>query len=150
MMKLYKTKEEAKKEAADNRQMAFDYVGYMMVGSNFKKCECETTLREHRLAIRYKEMKEKEQFLLEDMWIKAIDKFLVEELPEELWQEPACFSFAEGEKDEQCKLVFETVHYVLELTGGCTGKNRAEVYCKLHRLGKSGGFSTVYAKLHKV
>ena len=70
-----------------NKQLAMEYVLYMMISSYFNKAKCKTEFLEKKLYLHYQEIKKEEQFILEDQCIDYIEQELFNELPEEIWKQ---------------------------------------------------------------
>lgn len=66
-----------------NKQMALEYVVYMIMTSYFKKSECDNSLFENKLFLNYKEQKEKEQIRMEDVAIKYMEEQVLPKLPKD-------------------------------------------------------------------
>ena len=70
-----------------DNQVAFEYVLYMIFGSYFRKAAHRNILLEQKMYLQYMEQKEKNQILMEDICIRFIEKKLMKQLPEELWNQ---------------------------------------------------------------
>ncbi len=60
-----------------NKQLAICYIIYMICGSYFHRCTCESPLTERKMYLHYREMKAGEQERLETMVIHEMDRFSV-------------------------------------------------------------------------
>ena len=69
------------------RQMVADYIVYMMVGSYFAKTICPSKIREKRMFMYYKDTKEDIQYELEEKCINFVEKKMMKNLPQEIWNE---------------------------------------------------------------
>ena len=69
-----------------NRQTAFEYVIYMIVGSYFEEARCKDPVRERGMHFHYRELSEREQLKMEDKCIRYTERFLAE-LPKGIWKE---------------------------------------------------------------
>ena len=58
-----------------NKQLAMCYIIYMICGSYFHRCTCESPLTEQKTYLHYREMKGAEQERLESMVIREMECF---------------------------------------------------------------------------
>lgn len=69
------------------KQMATDYIVYMMVGSYFVKTICSSKTKEKRLFLYYKDIKDSIQYEIEEKCINYVEKKMIKELPPQIWKE---------------------------------------------------------------
>lgn len=68
-------------------QTAFEYAMYMMFGSYFDKAVHKNKILEKKMRVQYMEQKEKNQIQMEDICIRFIEKKLMPQLPQGLWEQ---------------------------------------------------------------
>lgn len=68
-------------------QTAFEYAMYMMFGSYFDKAVYKNKILEKKMRVQYMEQKEKNQIQMEDICIRFIEKKLMPQLPQGLWEQ---------------------------------------------------------------
>lgn len=69
-----------------NNQTAFEYALYMIAASYFDKAVCDTKYTEKSMLLQYKEQKIENQYKMEDVCIRFMDK-LAETLPEKFFKQ---------------------------------------------------------------
>jgi hypothetical protein len=98
-----------------NKQLAMEYVLYMMASSYFNKAKCKTEFLEKKLYIHYQETKDKEQFVLEEQCINYIEQELFEELPEDVWDQDVEISLIKSSQNEPTEIRLIGPKYMLRL-----------------------------------
>lgn len=97
-----------------NEQKAMEYVVYMMVGSYFKKSSCISKWMEGRAFIEYKEMNVNKQLVMEEMSINFVEKVLLKELPQDVWQKEMRVKFNSYE-DGSSEIRFTGGEYLIRI-----------------------------------
>ena len=69
-----------------DNQVAFDYAVYMIVGSYFSKAKCTNPLLERGMRLQYCEQKLNDQYHMEDICIRYVEKELLKILPSRFWE----------------------------------------------------------------
>lgn len=115
-----------------DKNVAFDYAIYMIVGSCFDKTSCSNSLLEKKMRLQYLEQKPDAQYRMEDICISFAENVLAEALPKEFWKREAKVSFRKNPGDDSSTVQFACGEYVLAV--GRTGKGRRPaVQYKLYR-----------------
>ena len=105
-----------------DKQTAFEYAMYMMLGSYFNKTKCSNYLLEKKMRFHYWEQREKDQFELEKICLQWIEKELVPNLPEEVWnQDVEVRFFPSGDKGIR-DIQFHGPRFSLRVKGIYKGK----------------------------
>lgn len=105
-----------------NNQIAFDYAIYMIVGSYFAKAKCNNPILEKRMRLHYCEQKLDNQYRMEESCIRYVEKILLKELPNQLWEsemQVSILSLPEGGSE----IRFCNPNNILRMKGYYTGKN---------------------------
>lgn len=110
-----------KKEMGKDLQKAMEYVVYMMVGSYFRKTECESRWMEDTLHIEYLETKEKTQDMMEKQCIYFVEKVLRKKLPKQVWNEKMEVRFVSF-PDGSSEVRFQGAYYMLRVFVQYKGK----------------------------
>lgn len=111
----------AQKMNFTNNQKALEYAIYMMVGSYFKKAVCLNKAYEETLRVHYCEQKLDNQYHMEDQCIKYVESVLMEELPEDIWQEEVEARILVL-PNAPSEIRFTSPKYMLRLLGSFDGK----------------------------
>lgn len=114
-----------------DKNVAFDYAIYMIVGSCFDRTTCSNTLLEKKMRLQYLEQKTEQQYRMEDTCISFAENVLEKELPEEFWKREAKVSFHRNE-GEPSEVRFSCGGYVLAVSRKGSGRRQAVQY-KVYR-----------------
>ena len=105
-----------------DKQTAFEYAMYMMLGSYFNKANCKNYLLEKKMYFHYLLQKDKEQIELEDICLRWIEKELVPYLLEEVWNQNVEVRFFPTKDPGVRDIQFHGENYSLRVKGIYRGK----------------------------
>ena len=106
-----------------DKQTAFEYAMYMMLGSYFNKAKCSNYLLEKKMRFHYWEQKDKEQIDLEKICLRWIEKELVPILPEGVWDQEVEVRFLPSKDAGIRDIQFHGPNYSLRVKGIYRGRN---------------------------
>ena len=105
-----------------NRQTAFEYVIYMIVGSYFEESRCKDPVRERGMHFHYRELSEREQLKMEDKCIRYTERFLAE-LPKGIWKEKVQVRFLKNTGTDDKLVCFVGRSFLLAVGARYDGGN---------------------------
>lgn len=105
-----------------NNQTAFEYAMYMMLGSYFNKTSCKNFLLEKKMRLLYWEQREKNQIELEKICIRFVEKELMPQLPEDIWQQDVEVKFCPTKFKGYQDIQLHGPKYILRVRGIYRGK----------------------------
>lgn len=108
-------------------QTAFEYALYMMLGSYFDKAICRSKWQERKMFVQYQEQKEKQQYILEDICLRYIEKVLLPNLPKDFWQQEVEVRFRPTTFEGVHDIQFHGKEYVLRVGGIYRGKRNTRM-----------------------
>lgn len=111
-----------------DNQVAFEYVLYMIFGSYFRKAAHRNILLEQKMYLQYMEQKEKNQILMEDICIRFIEKKLMKELPEALWNQTVEVKIVPTELKGLREVQFRGPKYTLRVCAIYRGKGNTIIH----------------------
>ncbi len=120
-----------------DRQTAFNYVIYMIVGSYFRSARCRDRAREGRMHFHYREMKEREQIRMEDVCIRYAEKVLLG-LPKHFWEEDVEVRFVRNDCGDDTLVCFAGKGFVLAVGGRYAGGRTRLAHRVMRRRGARG------------
>lgn len=106
-----------------NNQTAFEYAMYMMLGSYFNKTSCKNRLLEKKMRLLYWEQREKNQIQLEKLCIRFIEKELIPQLPEDIWNHDVEVKFCPTQYKGYQDIQFHSPEYILRVRAIYRGKD---------------------------
>ena len=121
-----------KPNIVDN-QRAFEYVMYMMFGSYFDKAVLRNVLQEKKMYVQYMEQKEKSQYQMENICIRFIEKKLMKELPEELWNQKVEVKIVPTEMKGLREIQFRGPEYTLRVCAIYRGKGNTVIHYEIRQ-----------------
>ena len=116
-----------------DKQTAFEYAMYMMLGSYFDKATCKNKWQEKKMFFQYQEQKEKQQYMMEDICIRYIENELVPNLPKKFWQQEVTVKFRPTSLDGVHDIQFHGKEYVLRVGGVYRGKRNTNMQYEVWR-----------------
>ncbi len=78
---LNEVKETLSEQTVNAPQRQTAYIAYMMVGSYFRSCQCESEMKEQNMKLHYLDMKKPKQERLEELVEKDFSTFFSSDLP---------------------------------------------------------------------
>ncbi|MCD7752078.1 MAG: hypothetical protein LUI10_10135 [Lachnospiraceae bacterium] len=103
-----------------NKELAMCYIIYMICGSYFHRCICESPVMEQKMYLHYREMKQGEQEKLESMVIREMETLNIVFLKKlaELACEASVKKTSEGYQVDFMTGGFEGLSVILKSNGG--------------------------------
>ena len=123
-----------KPNIVDN-QAAFEYVLYMIFGSYFQKAVLKNKLLEKKLFLQYMEQKEKSQIQMEKICIRFIEKKLMAELPEEIWNQQVEVKIVPTEMKGLREIQFHGPDFSLRVCAIYKGKGNTMIHYEVRKKG---------------
>ncbi len=108
-------------EKQASRQKSFDYCMYMIFSSYFEKVTLKTPYQEKKLLLYYKELKQQDQYQMEDQCIQYIEK-VKEKIPAEVWKQPMEVRLVGYNNQDYTELRFESEPYIISVKADCLAK----------------------------
>lgn len=116
-------------EKAMTKKNATDYVLYMIASSYFKKAVCTTKVLEKRLFLYYKDLSVKEQEQIEERCIRYVEKQLMNEVPQNIWDESVTVAMKTDSSD-RVVITFTGSHWNLKICSDNLKKPNIEGHAK--------------------
>ena len=116
-----------------DNQTAFEYVMYMMFGSYFHKAVHKNQMLEKKMYVQYMEQKDKSQFQMEDICIRFIEKKLMKELPEGLWNQKVTVRIVPTKMKGLREIQFRGPEYTLRVCGFYRGKGNTTIHYEVRQ-----------------
>ena len=114
-------------------QTAFEYAMYMMFGSYFDKAVHRNQLLEKKMYVQYMEQKERNQFQMEDICIRFIEKKLIPQLPQELWEQQVEVRIVPTEVKGLREIQFHGPDYTLRVCAIYKGKGNTVIHYQVRQ-----------------
>ena len=119
-----------------DKQAAFEYALYMMLGSYFEKMACCSPMYEKKLHMQYLQQKEENQLQMEDFCIRFVEKELMPQLPEDFWRQQVEVRFLPTNVKGMREIQFIGADYALRVSGIFRGKRYTSMHYEAWSVGR--------------
>lgn len=118
-----------------DKQAAFEYVLYMMLGSYFDKVACCSPMYEKKMHMQYQQQKEESQIQMEDFCIRFVEKELMPQLPEDFWKQQMEVRFLPTNVKGMREVQFIGADYALRVSGIFLGQKNTNMHYEAWGIG---------------
>lgn len=108
-------------------QPAFEYCMYMMLSSYFRSTKCLAPLQEKKLKFQYQSQKAENQYQMEDICIRLIEKNILPKVPMNLWINDMEVQLIGKSDSGRTEIRMQCPQYILRVMCDYRGKKKSSV-----------------------